>query len=261
MVKRLDSFSTASLGVKTNEGGNSMRLNYFYILAILGFAIASQGCSSHTMAIKYQPTNQDSSQDVQHKIGLVNVLDSRGTESNWLGAIRGGYGNPLKKLYTEGDTAGVVSYAFEEALRSRGLLAPAALSEYRLDVNLQKFDTSYYFNKEAHSHFIMSVVHSPTNKTIFSNSYRVDKEKVGAGAGIFGNVDALASFANETLNDSIDKALDDPGFLAALKLPGNSFNTNSSIQSRLEKLENLLENSLISKDEYELKRKEILGGL
>ncbi len=103
------------------------------------------------MVIKYEPSSKFTESTSPERIHVGKVVDSRGTPSNWLGAIRGGYGNPLKKLYTEEDTAKVVAKAFGNALLSRGLLGEVALSKYRIDVTLLKFDTSYYFNKEAHT--------------------------------------------------------------------------------------------------------------
>jgi len=40
-------------------------------------------------------------------------------------------------------------------------------------------------------------VYKPTGISIFSQTYRTDNKKGGAGAGIFGNVEALATFATE----------------------------------------------------------------
>ncbi len=233
------------------------RLKYLAIVVILG---GLSGCSSHMMAIRYQPSSQPVTSNAPEKVRVGNIVDSRGTPSNWLGAIRGGYGNPLKKLYTDGDTAKVVATAFEDALRSRGLLALASDSNFRIDVALLKFDTSYYMNKEAHASFTMSLVHIPAGSTVFAQSYRTDNTQGGAGAGIFGDVNALASFANRTLNETIDKALDDPVFLSALRSSPPTANASDSIESRLKQLELLRDKNLITADEYETKRKSLIDG-
>ena len=83
----------------------------------------------------------------------------------------------------------------------------------------------------------------------------------GVGAGIFGNVEVLATFATETLNETIDKALDDPDFLAALKSTPQIPNGKNSIKSRLEQLELLRQKDLITEEEYKSKRKAIIEGL
>jgi len=231
-----------------------------FLLFLLIFTVCS-GCSSHMMPIKYEPSSKSTKSNVPENIHVGNVVDSRGTPSNWLGAIRGGYGNPLKKLYTDDETAVVIKVAFEDALKSRGLLGPAETSEYRIDINLLKFDTSYMVNKEAHANFTMSLVYKPTGISSFSQTYRTDNKSGGVGAGIFGNVEALSEFATETLNQTIDKALDDPNFLTALKSIQKISNGNSSIEARLEQLELLRKKGLISEEEYKRKRKAIIEGL
>lgn len=237
-----------------------MNTKFYTSLAALVVAGMLSGCSSHMMAIKYEPSSKPARHNTLEKVYVGNVLDSRGTKPNWLGAIRGGYGNPLKKLYTDDVTAKVIAKAFEDALRVRGLLGLASASQYRIDVTLLKFDTSYYFNKEAHAYLTMSLVNAVTGNTIFSRAYRTDNEKGGVGAGIFGDVDALASFANETLNETIDKALGDPNFIAALKAPAQVSGQTESIASRLKKLEELRKQGLITQEEYEGKRKSLISG-
>jgi len=237
-----------------------MNLNRKSICVALAISTAVMGgCSSHTMALKYEQSSLLASSTASRKAQVGIVVDNRGTADNWLGAIRGGYGNPLKKLYTEGSTATVVRKAFEDALGARGFLGTSENSDLRIDVSLTKFDASYYFNKEAHAHFTMSLIHKPSSNVLFSREYRTDNKKGGAGAGIFGDVNALASFANETLNQTIDKALNDPDFLAALNTRITA--GAETPETRLQKLEALKEKNLITEDEYQAKRKELLDRL
>lgn len=235
-----------------------------YLLRIFIIALSItwlQGCSSHNMDITYKPTSQPTTSKTIGKIETVNVTDSRGTPTNWLGAIRGGYGNPLKKLYTDGNTSDVVATAFEEALQARGLIAPKNISKFRVNVTLEKFDTSYFFNKEAHAHFSVALVHTPTQQTVFSQTYRTDNEEGGVGAGIFGNVDALAEFANKTLNQNIDKALDDPQFIAALESMPTNLSSQQAPSDRLREIKQLRKNGLITQEEFEEKREIIVDSL
>lgn len=212
------------------------------------------------MALKYEPPTSFAAAEGAASVQMGKVVDSRGTPSNWLGAIRGGYGNPLKKLYTEGPTAEVVALAFEDALSSRQLLAPNAMADYRLDVLLLKFDTSYYFNKEAHVNFELSLLHKPSGDTVFERSFVTANETGGAGAGIFGDVEALANFANQTLNETIDKALSDPDLIDIVI--GTAHMTRpSSAASRLEELQLLKDNGLITAEEYERKRQLVIESL
>ena len=72
-------------------------------------------------------------------------------------------------------------------------------------------------------------------------------------------MDALAAFANETLNEGIDKALDDPEFITALRSPAPSFDKDNSLQSRLKELDHLRNEGLLTEDEYQSRRKVLLN--
>ena len=87
------------------------------LVVLLPLIISTIGCSTHMVSVTYQPTGQI----VRNAPGEASVTvgrfsDDRGTDSNWLGAIRGGYGNPLKKLRTDKPTNEMVEAAFADAL-------------------------------------------------------------------------------------------------------------------------------------------------
>jgi len=231
---------------------------YFWIFILCTPSLAA-GCSTHFVPITYEAPSHINAADAEATVSMGNTVDTRERESTWLGAIRGGYGNVLKAIHTEEDGAVVVERAFESALMARGLLDSDGSSPYRLDITLLKFDTSYFFNKEAHAHFTMNLVTKNSGNITFSKNYRLDESKSGSGAGIFGNVEALVEFANSTLNQTIDKALDDPEFLAALsREPASS---RRPTQERFLELEELKRQGLISDEEYQQRRKEILNSI
>lgn len=227
---------------------------------VVAGALLQMGCSSHTFQVKYEPTRQlVPSSGSEPLVTVGSLRDDRGTESAWLGAIRGGYGNPLKKLYSDEPISDVVTKAMTDALRARQMLAPAESVALRLDGSISKLDCSYYFNREAHAHLLLNVVDPKTNSILFSQTYKSDKKEAGVGAGIFGDVEHLASFMKQTLNETIDRALADPVLLTALTKPPNQ--AGRAPADRLSELERLHQQGLISDAEYETKRKEILSGL
>jgi hypothetical protein len=93
--------------------------------------------------------------------------DDRGTDANWLGAIRGGYGNPLKKLYTDRPVSEVVEQAFSDALKARKLLGDRQNAKVEVTGEIIKFDCSYYFNREAHAHLLVKVLSLPSRMLVF----------------------------------------------------------------------------------------------
>lgn len=225
-------------------------MKHFCILLLL---TTLAGCSTHMSRIEYQSTGNPALAG-QQQISQVEVIDDRGTEKNWLGAIRGGYGNRLKTLRTEKPTDQVVKDVYIQALKGSKLYTSANKGDYRLRVVLSKFDCSYYFNREAHAHFTVSLFENGTNKEVFTKSYRADEVEGGVGAGIFGDVDTLRQLAERTLNKAVDSHLQDPNFVSALNTK-----TQANTEVRLLELKGLFEKGLIDQGEYEAKRAVIVN--
>ena len=193
-----------------------MRILRFSLIALL--ILGTIGCSTHIETVKYQPTDLISSSASGQGSAVVGpFVDDRGTNENWLGAIRGGYGNPLKKLYTDRPVSEVVKQAFTDALQTRKLLGDTQNARVEVAGEVIKFDCSYYFNREAHAHVLVKVLSLPSHRVLFSRAYQTDNKEGGWGAGIFGNSDELAQFAQRTQNETVDKVLADPEFIASLK--------------------------------------------
>jgi hypothetical protein len=223
-------------------------------------ALLQMGCSTHTFQVKYEPTREVvPSEGAAPLVAVGSLRDDRGTESAWLGAIRGGYGNPLKKLYSDQPIGSVVATAMADALQARKLLAPPNSAALRVDGSITKLDCSYYFNREAHTHLLLNIVDTSTNATLFSQTYKTDSKEAGVGAGIFGDVNHLAEFMQKTLSETIDKALSDPALLSALS--HRPIVPSRVTADRLVELERLRQQGLVTDAEYETKRKEILSGL
>lgn len=60
-------------------------------------------CSSNAVPLSYNPSLKASAANANTKPVIApveTVVDRRGHDANWLGAIRGGFGNPIKTLTT-----------------------------------------------------------------------------------------------------------------------------------------------------------------
>lgn len=145
------------------------------------------------------------------------VRNSRDRGLNWLGAIRGGYGNPLKVLVTEQPVHEVVAQAMRDALTARGLATEAG--PHRLDLHVVRFDCNQFIPKDAHIIIAITLVDVQSGATLFENTYQVDRVGPGIGGGIFTPVEPLRALANSAMQMAVDQALDDPNFRAALAHP------------------------------------------
>ena len=82
-----------------------------------------------------------------------------------------------------------------------------------------KFDCNYYVQRTSNVNLRLSVLMVPSRALLFSNVYTTENSEMGWGAGVFGDVDYLILYAQKTLNETIDKALSDPGLLQAIRNP------------------------------------------
>ena len=133
---------------------------------------------------------------------------------NALGAIRGGFGNPLKTLTTDVPVKDVVENTFTAALNARGLLASTG-GVYGMQVVINQFDCNQYVRREAHVRLHISMVELASGQQIYAKDIRVDKVAgsiVTLDAGIFAAVEDLRKLANQALQEAVDQALDDPQF-------------------------------------------------
>ena len=216
------------------------------------------GCSTHMTKLEYEGSGVNT-KDTTPSINQVIVSDERGTESNWLGAIRGGYGNVLKSLRTEESTNIVVDQMYTDALSKSGIYDESKDLPYRLNVKITKFDCSYYWNREAHAYVDVSLIDNSTSSTRFSKSYKTDQVDPGSGAGIFGDVDTLRNLAESTMNQTVDKMLTDSEFIKSLS--HTSSNRRNQTNIRLLKLENLYKEGTITQEEYREQRTKIISGI
>ena len=90
------------------------------------------GCSTHVVSMKYEPTGQIvANPPGQGSVTVGSFTDERGEDSNWLGVVKGGHGNPLKTLRTEKPVKETVEAAFADALRVRNMLGTKLKSRDR----------------------------------------------------------------------------------------------------------------------------------
>jgi hypothetical protein len=173
------------------------------------------GCSTNAVQLTYD-TSAVASQPAAaaSSVEIMPVGDNRTHDPYWLGAIRGGFGNPLKTLTTDVPVKDVVENTFTAALNARGLLASTG-GVYGMRVVINQFDCNQYARREAHVRLHISMVELASGQQIYAKDIRVDKVAgsiVTLDAGIFAAVEDLRKLANQALQEAVDQALDDPKF-------------------------------------------------
>ena len=188
------------------------------IACLLGVLSILCGCSTTTTTLRYEPTVAIKIEPDVKPVAIVGTITDirKEDDPHWFGAIRGGYGNPLKKLVGDTPMNETVARLLSDALKERQLLASGNSATVRIDGTIQALDCNYYFNRDAHAQLQLNLVDARPGVLLYSQSQKTDNSEGGVGAGVFGDVNRLAEFMQKTLNQTIDKFFADPLFMSVL---------------------------------------------
>lgn len=190
--------------------------------ATLALALAASllaACGTTAVGLKYAAPPTLARVATASPVALGSFTDQRGEPANWLGAIRGGFGNPLKNLESERPVAELVATAFGDGLRARGLAVGAGSGRPQLTGVVRKLDCNQVVRREANVEIELSVL-GADGRSRFSKTYsatRLDGSVMTMSAGVFASVDDLRVTLELALREAVDKALDDPALRAALQ--------------------------------------------
>lgn len=171
------------------------------------------GCSN-TLPLHYVGTDPPSAAPAT--VSALDVVDQRGEpDPTWYGAIRGGYGNPLKTLHSDKPINATVRDAFEAALVTRGIrLDPNAKGPL---VTVAEFEADRLVRSEVKIRLDV-VVASLTGRQVYQHETLEDPvELAGLAEGIFADPKDLQALTQTTMVRVIDEAVDAPVFQAAIR--------------------------------------------
>lgn len=193
---------------------------YKFILAAAA-VLALAGCSTTAVGLRYgAPATVAKVAPSSSPVVVGAFADQRGEPPTWLGAIRGGFGNPLKNLESDRPVAELVKTAFADGLKARGAALDASPRQNQLVGSIKKLDCSQYVRREAYAEIELTVLDSSGQKR-FSKLYKannLDGSLMTMNAGIFASVDDLRVVLEKTLREVVDQALDDGALRAALQI-------------------------------------------
>ena len=186
------------------------------LTACIGLLAAA--CSTTAADLAYSPSNTPP-RSASATIASVAVSDERSEKDpNYVGAIRGGYGNPLKTIVSKQPIPDEVRQAFDNALRARNMLAPSLEPGQSLTVSvrLTKLSANQYAGRHAAAAFSLQLLRS--GQPVYADAVDVENDNGGFFSfdnGILASTDDLRALMDRTLSQAIDQALDKPGFVAA----------------------------------------------
>jgi hypothetical protein len=183
-------------------------------------ALLLGACGTTTVDMPYQAA-QPATSAAMPVIGQVTAADARGEpDPRWIGAIRGGYGNPLKNVQTDAPVADEVAQGFRQALAARGLLAPQGGGRYNVDVTVVQLDCNQYHRREANADFRVVVTERASGRVVYRDevsSHLVNGSLITFDQGVFADPQDLRAIALQAQNQAIDTALDKPQLISVLR--------------------------------------------
>ena len=182
-------------------------------------AVFFSGCSTTGVALKYAPPqNVVAVAAGTEGVSVGTFEDKRGEPATYLGAIRGGFGNPLKTLESSTPVATVVATAFADGLRTRGILTSGA--KYEISGTIKVLECIQMVRRDATVEIDVKLVANDTKKEVFTKTVKantLDGSIFNLATGVFASVEDLRAVTEKTLREAVDRALDDPEFRKALK--------------------------------------------
>nr|WP_231372020.1 MULTISPECIES: YajG family lipoprotein [unclassified Thioalkalivibrio] len=224
-----------------------MSITRMAVVLLGGFMVA--GCT--TTPVTLDPASSPESESVgEANVEMGPVTDSRQHGANWLGAIRGGFGNPLQTLETEEPVSDVVRDQFITGLEQRGMLAEEGEGDFVMEVDIEHLDSNQVMRREAHSRLNVTLLEPGSRQIAHENSVRASNVEGGAGGGVFASIEKLEEILTRTLWETIDEALDDERLHQAIAAGPSESQTSSELEADIEALRRFRDRGVITEEEY-----------
>ncbi len=180
-----------------------------YLAALL--ALAATACSTTAVDLPYSPLVPPTASGVP-AIAAVTATDARDEKDpTYIGAVRGGVGNPVDTIVTKTPIADQVKTAFEQALSARHLLG--APGRDTLAIQVTKLSANQTIVRTANAAFRIEL-RDGAGRILYSDSADVSR----SSGYVFGSkVSDLNALGLRAMSEAIDQVLEKPGFLAAVK--------------------------------------------
>lgn len=227
-----------------------------FALMILLFLCA---CSNVTKRIAYEGSqlhgvNSAATPECK-KIFVKSVKDSRSTDDNTkYGTVRGGFGNPLKHLYSDIPIADNIKEMLEDALKYRGCLGDKENYDFLLYADLKRLHSDVLSKREVDISMGVQVKNKKNNDVLSWTENTKSLEFNGMAQGLLVDMDDYQKNVQSVFVTMTNNILDNEKLRSFL-------NTSNKvdISKRLDILKQLYEKKEISLDEYESRRSAILN--
>lgn len=191
--------------------------------AVLVAAMTLSGCWTTHLTLKYQaPPNVTAAPAGTPTLMVGTFVDLRGYKPNWIGRIRGTFGNSLEKLVVDESVATLVQTQFRDGLLARQFPVVDADAVFEISGVVRKLSSIQYVHVETDVEIEVQLRRLSTREAIFTHTYSAQAVQASRAYTVQAvesarPVDAIRALTQKTLRDVVNQALDDPAFREALR--------------------------------------------
>lgn len=187
-----------------------------FLLSLITLLLTA--CGTTQVGLQYGSAPTAARIDSAVPVSVGTFVDQRGEPANWIGAIRGGFGNPLKTIETSQPVDKLVESAFAAGLKARGAQIASGPTNVQVSGVVKKLFCNQVVQREASVEVELTVVNASTRQPVFARTYAATNlESAGFSTGVFAAPEDLRALTERTLREVVDKALDDTSFRQALR--------------------------------------------
>jgi uncharacterized lipoprotein YajG len=191
-----------------------MKRLFIAVLMVVSLAACS---SMHSGGLKYSsPATLSKASPSTQTVTVGTFLDQRSEPANWLGAIRGRVGQPLKNLESDRPVAELVKIAFTDGMRARGIAIDGSSGLFQISGVIKKLECNQLVRREANVEIEIAILDKQGQQR-FVRLYTALNSEEGKPHWRASPEDLRATL-EKTLSEVIDKALDDSALRAAMQL-------------------------------------------
>jgi uncharacterized lipoprotein YajG len=192
-------------------------------LAALAAALILSGCWTTHLTLTYQAPPTVTAAAVGTPTLMVGTfLDVRGYKRNWIGRIRGTFGNSLEKLVVDESVATLVQTQFRDGLLARQFPVVDADGVFEISGVIRKLSSIQYVHVETDVEIEVQLRRLSTRNAVFTHTYSAHALQASRAYTVQAvesarPVDAIRTLTQKTLREVVNQALDDPAFREALR--------------------------------------------
>jgi hypothetical protein len=185
------------------------------LLAPAMLGLASCGSSTAVVSLDYQP-NLSQGINGPRVVNVGRFADMRRQDGFTLGVIRTPVGTPLEKVATRIPVDEVVRNGFAHGLESRRMLAGGD-APYVLTGEVYELQGQQILRPTATVRVRVNLVRAATGRIVFSQVYEAERQSSAYVPGSGSPVPQMREIISRTLQNVIDRALDDQRFRARIR--------------------------------------------